>query len=179
MGEVKEGIYVVVSQERVEEALCLKGKEKADMTFREFYEEEEKSETDKEAVRKEKTGLLELLHEEGFTDQQVNNMKMKEVQRILWSKIERGTESLEQRASEFMKSSIRVSKFWYALSKDEKRREELMKAIAADKALRKELFEYADTIGNFDTALHSLEDTLSQGLEELEKLKKKKEKGKE
>jgi hypothetical protein len=178
VGEVKEGIYVVVSQEVVEEALCLKGKEKADMTFQEFYEEEEKSETDKEAVRKEKTALLELLHEEGFTDQQVNYMKMKDVQQTLWSKIERGTESLQQRASKFMKSSVRVSKFWYALSKDEKRREELMKAIATDKALRKELFEYADTIGNFDTALHSLEDTLSQGLEELEKLRKK-EKGKE
>ena len=153
-------------------------KKKGEMTFKEFWEEEERKSIGMQAVEKDKYGILETLRAKGFTDEQINGMKMEDVQKIVWDELESQMKVLERSASKLLKNSIRASRSFTALWKDEKGRREFIKATLTDKSFRKELFEFADTLANFEAVLQGTEDNFRQAIEELKKIKRKAE-GKE
>jgi uncharacterized protein YcfL len=63
--------------------MVVKKKHPQDMTFKEFYMYDQKGVT-VEAVENEKREILEILREQGFSEQQVNEMKMKAVLTLMF-----------------------------------------------------------------------------------------------
>lgn len=63
--------------------MVTKQKDKRRMTFKEFWEQEKKG-VNSETVEIEKQGILETLREQGFSEQQVNELKMEEVLELMF-----------------------------------------------------------------------------------------------
>jgi len=57
-------------------------KKREDMTFQEYWEEEKKKGKSNQAVENAKHAMLQTLRREGFTDKQVNEMKMDRVWKL-------------------------------------------------------------------------------------------------
>lgn len=87
---------------------------------------------------------------------------LKEMEKVL--------EKLENLAPKVVGDWIKMSKFFYAHRNDEA----FKKALATDKELRRELFEYASVVGDLEQTLLKVEDFSRQKLEELEKKRKDK-----
>lgn len=149
--------------------MTTKKKEVDEMTFKEFWEEEEKKETDKETVEKDKRVLLEILHEKGFTDKQINEMKMDRVQQICWPVIfetlERKSKVTERSVSKLFKQYMTASKALATLWKIPEKR----KLLLTDKGLRKEVLELAAGMNDIERGLFDTEELARQFLEEIKK----------
>ncbi|MCW4043759.1 MAG: hypothetical protein NWE90_08590 [Candidatus Bathyarchaeota archaeon] len=146
------------------------------MTFKEFWEQEEQKATDKRAMKGEKELLLEILRDRGFSENEINNMKMGKVWKIcepvLWGKIDRQMKATELSLSKVSKEFISTSKSLEALWKiPEKRR-----LLVTDRGLRRDILRVAAEMDDLERSLFQLEETALQGLGELER-KAKKEKG--
>jgi len=152
----------------------MKEKKKEDMTFKEFWEEEKKKGKDMETIENEKQGILETLRKRGFSEQQVNKMKIKKVLELMWKATEKHLKTLEDIAPKILERSITVSDSLATLSGTEEGR----KALQTDKGLRRDLFELADGVEGMQEELLRLEDTLRQGEEMLKKKLKEQEKRK-
>jgi len=155
-------------------------KKESELTFKEFWEKEEEKDTDKETVEKDKRVMVEILHEKGFTDEQIDEMKMDRVQRICWSvmlkTIETHTKAVERSVSKVSKQYKMKMEELATLWKIPKKRELLVR----DKRLRKDLLELGAGMNDLEKGLFESEELARQFLEELmkkrEELKKKEKK---
>jgi len=53
-----------------------------EMTFKEYWEEKKRKGKDAETIENNKNEILKALREEGFTDEQINEMKMRKIKNL-------------------------------------------------------------------------------------------------
>ena len=130
------------------------------MTFKEFWEDEEKKETDKEAVEKDKRALLEILYSKGFSEKQINEMRMDKAWKIcssvLMKTIERQTKAVERSISKVLKNGEAAFSSLAALWKDSEKR----KLLVTDKGLRKDIFDLAASMDDMERGLFEVKKSL-------------------
>jgi hypothetical protein len=134
-------------------------------TFKEFWEEEKKKGKDIETVESEKKRIMENLRRQGFSDQQINEMKNQKVLDLMWKTLEKRLKALEENTPKLLETSITIADSLTTLSGTEEGR----KALQTDKGLRRDLFEFANEMESTLEELLRLEDTLRQGEEMLKK----------
>lgn len=93
----------------------------------------------------------------------VSEMTQKEI----WQELEKVNRELEKQVPKVVGGLIKISKSFYALSKDERKREALFELLRTDENFRRDLRK---TFFDYDSAIHDLVKTLDQA-EELSRLK--------
>ena len=150
-------------------------KKPQEMSFKEFWEKEEKRAEDKGDIKEEKRLMLETLRSKGFSERQINEMKVdkawKICQPVLWEGIERHMKILESSLSRVSGEYITAFRSLQTLWQDPEQR----KLLVTDKALRKEIFGLAASMDDLERGLFQLEETALQGLKELKRKLKEKE----
>ena len=135
------------------------------MTFKEFWEEEKKKGKDIETIENEKKRIMENLRKQGFSNQQINEMKNQKVLDLMWKALEKHIKTVEENTPKLLETSITVADSLATFSGTEEGR----KALQTDKGLRRDLFDLANEIESTQEELLRLEDTLHQGEEMLKK----------
>lgn len=142
------------------------------MTFKEFWKEEKRKGIRSKTIESEKHGILETLRKQGFSDQQINKMKMKKILRLMWEALERQTMTTKSTMSEFVKKAeITFSSLRTFLQNKEN-----WKLLQTDRGLRKDLFELAAGMDDLERVLFDTEEIARRGLDELKKKLQEKEK---
>jgi hypothetical protein len=132
-----------------------------DMTFQEFWEEEKKH-SNIEALEKDKRMLLETLRDKGFSDQQINEMKMKKAWKIcgpaLLEMVGQRIKALGKSFSKLPEKTIEISDSLATLFETEEGR----KKLQTDKGLRRDLFELAGAFEDLENMLYLGEERIRQ-----------------
>lgn len=148
-------------------------KKPEEMTFKEFWEELKKERPASRVLEKSKRHLMEILRREGFSDEQINEMKMEKVWKLftdaMMETTKRVTKVIESMQPRILEKAERISSLLATLWEDEKERE----LLVTDKGLRKDLFELVGAFEDLKAELDYSEELTRQILEKFEEEKKR------
>lgn len=143
------------------------------MTFKEFWEELKKERQASRVLEKSKRHLMEILRREGFSDEQINEMKMEKVWKLftdaMMETTKRVTKVIESMQPRILEKAEKISSLLATLWEDEKERE----LLVTDKGLRKDLFELVGAFEDLKAELDYSEELARQILEKFEEEKKR------
>jgi len=145
-------------------------KDKGELTFQEFWTEWMKEAPDSEALEKQKQRLLETLREKGFSEEQINKMKMKEVMTVYTPTLVEKMEKADEALKKIPDLAERTKKAFEELRKPGNRR------LLQDEGLRKDLLELMGLFNDLTTETSTtlfLMDEFERFVREKKKQKKR------
>jgi len=145
-------------------------KDKGELTFQEFWAEWVEEAPDSEVLEKQRQRLLETLREKGFSEEQLNRMKMKEVMKVYTPTLVEKMGKADEALKKIPDLAERTKRAFEELSEPENRR------LLQDEGLRKDLRELVGIFNDLTTETSTtlfLMDEFESFVKEQKKQKKR------